>query len=165
MSNMQNFLKIKVFSMRSKLILIACLMTLALPFTAFAKAITKVVITTVEPAVGETPSLKATVPETASTEVAEVSWSGEFDGDKFIQGNNYTITVKIKVKESSVNTFSTSYPINATINGKKARVTNIGAKNISVKYTWKTLGGENPNTPQYKIKARLAELARRCSII
>lgn len=140
--------------------IIACLLTIALPLSTLAKTITKVTISIEEPTVGGLPPQTASVPETASTEVAEVSWSGEFDGDKFIQGNNYTITIKIKVKESSANTFSPSSTINATVNGKKARASYVGAKNITVKYTWKTLGGENPNTPQYKIKSQLAELAK-----
>ena len=63
------------------------------------------------------------------------------------------------MKDSSANTFSPSSTINATVNGKKARASYVGAKNITVKYTWKTLGGENPNTPQYKVKAKLTELA------
>ena len=146
--------------MKARLMIIACLLTIALPLSTLAKTITKVTISIEEPTVGGLPPQNASVPETASTEVVGVSWSGEFDGDKFIQGNNYTITIKIKVKDSSANTFSPSSTINATVNGKKARASYVGAKNITVKYTWKTLGGENPNTPQYKIKSQLAELAK-----
>lgn len=135
--------------------IIACLLAIALPLSTLAKTITKVTISIEEPTVGGLPPQNASVPETASTEVVGVSWSGEFDGDKLIQGNNYSVTIKIKVKDSSANTFSSSSPVNATVNGKKARVGYNGAKSISVKYTWKTLGGENPNTPQYKVKAKL----------
>lgn len=145
--------------MKARLMIIACLLAIVLPCATFAKTITKVTISIDEPTVGGLPPQNASVPETASTEVAEVSWSGEFDGDKFIQGNNYSVTIKIKVKDSSANTFSSSSPVNATVNGKKARVSYNGAKSITVKYTWKTLGGENPNTPQYKVKAKLTELA------
>lgn len=139
--------------------IIACLLAIVLPCATFAKTITKVTISIEEPTVGGLPPQNASVPETASTEITAVSWSGEFDGDKFIQGNNYSVTIKIKVKDSSANTFSSSSPVNATVNGKKARVSYNGAKSITVKYTWKTLGGENPNTPQYKVKAKLTELA------
>ena len=139
--------------------IIACLLAIALPLSTLAKTITKVTISIDEPTVGGLPPQNASVPETASTEITAVSWSGEFDGEKFIQGNNYSVTIKIKVKDSSANTFSSSSPVNATVNGKKARVSYNGAKSITVKYTWKTLGGENPNTPQYKVKAKLTELA------
>ncbi len=146
--------------MKTRLMIIVCLLAIVLPCATFAKTITKVTISIDEPTVGGLPPQNASVPETASTEITEVSWSGEFDGEKFIQGNNYSVTIKIKVKDSSANTFSSSSPVNATVNGKKARVSYNGAKSITVKYTWKTLGGENPNTPQYKIKSQLAELAK-----
>ena len=146
--------------MKTRLMIIVCLLAIVLPCATFAKTITKVTISIDEPTVGGLPPQNASVPETASTEITAVSWSGEFDGEKFIQGNNYTITIKIKVKDSSANTFSPTSTINATVNGKKARASYVGAKNITVKYTWKTLGGENPNTPQYKIKSQLAELAK-----
>ena len=145
--------------MKARLMIIACLLAIALPLSTLAKTITKVTISIDEPTVGGLPPQNASVPETASTEITAVSWSGEFDGEKFIQGNNYSVTIKIKVKDSSANTFSSSSPVNATVNGKKARVSYNGAKSITVKYTWKTLGGENPNTPQYKVKAKLTELA------
>ncbi len=75
---------------------------------------TKVRITAVEPAVGEKMSFKASVPETASTEVYEVHWAGEFDNERFVQGNDYTITVKLRIKASSSNNFAASSQINAT---------------------------------------------------
>lgn len=146
--------------MKTRLMIIVCLLAIVLPCATFAKTITKVTISIDEPTVGGLPPQNASVPETASTEITAVSWSGEFDGEKFIQGNNYSVTIKIKVKDSSANTFSPTSTINATVNGKKARASYVGAKNITVKYTWKTLGGENPNTPQYKIKSQLAELAK-----
>ena len=146
--------------MKTRLMIIVCLLAIVLPCATFAKTITKVTISIEEPTVGGLPPQNASVPETASTEITAVSWSGEFDGEKFIQGNNYSVTIKIKVKDSSANTFSSSSPVNATVNGKKARVSYNGAKSITVKYTWKTLGGENPNTPQYKVKAKLTELAK-----
>ena len=110
-------------------------------------------------------SFKASVPETASTEVYEVHWAGEFDNERFVQGNDYTITVKLRIKASSSNNFAASSQINATINGKKAQVTGTSdanrakEKTITVKYTWKTLGGENPNNPKTKLKTRLSALA------
>lgn len=32
---------------------------------------------------------------------------------------------------------------------------------MTVRYTWKTLGGENPNDPKYKLRTKLAEIAAR----
>ena len=52
---------------------------------------------------GEKQSFKASVPETASTEVYEVHWSGEFENGRFVQGNNYTMTVRLRIKASSSN--------------------------------------------------------------
>ena len=142
-----------------------CLLSVLFAITAAAAYVTKVTITAVEPAVGEKMSFKASVPETASTEVYEVHWAGEFDNERFVQGNDYTITVKLRIKASSSNNFAASSQINATINGKKAQVTGTSdanrakEKTITVKYTWKTLGGENPNNPKTKLKTRLSALA------
>ena len=69
--------------------------------TASAAFVTKITITAAEPVVGEKMSFKASVPETASTEVYEVHWAGEFDNERFVQGNDYTITVKLRIKASS----------------------------------------------------------------
>ena len=142
-----------------------CLSSVLFAITASAAVVTKVTITTAEPVVGEKFSFKASVPETASTEVYEVHWNGEFDNDRFVQGNDYTITVKLRIKASSSNSFAASSQINATINGKKAQVTGTSdanrtkEKTITVKYTWKTLGGENPNNPKTKLKTKLSALA------
>lgn len=143
----------------------ALLFSILFSITASAGFVTKVRITAVEPAVGEKMSFKASVPETASTEVYEVHWAGEFDNERFVQGNDYTITVKLRIKASSSNNFAASSQINATINEKKALVTGTNdvnrakARTITVKYTWKTLGGENPNNPKTKLKTRLSALA------
>lgn len=144
---------------------IASLLSLLFSVTASAAYVTKVTITTAEPKVGEKFSFKASVPETASTEICNVYWSGEFDNGKFVQGNDYTITIKLRIKASSSNIFATSSKINATVNGNKAQVTGSNDANrakestITVKYTWKTLGGENPNNPKTKLKAKLSALA------
>ncbi len=144
---------------------IASLLSLLFSVTASAAYVTKVTITTAEPKVGEKFSFKASVPETASTEICNVYWSGEFENGKFIQGNDYTITIKLRIKASSSNIFATSSKINATVNGNKAQVTGSNDVNrakestITVKYTWKTLGGENPNNPKTKLKAKLSALA------
>ena len=128
--------------------------------TAHAANVTKVVITTQEPAVGEVRSFKASVPETASTEVYEVHWSGEFENGRFVQGNSYTMTVRLRIKASSSNVFAPASKINATINGHKGKVSVVREyKAISVKYTWKELGGPNPNNPKTKLRTRLAEIA------
>jgi len=51
---------------------IASLLSLLFSVTAYAAYVTKVTITTAEPKVGEKFSFKASVPETASTEVFKV---------------------------------------------------------------------------------------------
>lgn len=148
-----------------KKLFITSLLSLLFSVTASAAYVTKVTITTAEPKVGEKFSFKASVPETASTEVCNVYWSGEFDNGKFVQGNDYTITIKLRIKASSSNIFATSSRINATVNGNRAQVTGSNDVNrakestITVKYTWKTLGGENPNNPKTKLKAKLSALA------
>lgn len=148
-----------------KKLFLTSLLSLLFSVTASAAYVTKVTITTAEPKVGEKFSFKASVPETASTEICNVYWSGEFDNGKFVQGNDYTITIKLRIKASSSNIFATSSRINATVNGNKAQVTGSNDVNrakestITVKYTWKTLGGENPNNPKTKLKAKLSALA------
>ena len=145
--------------MKRFFLLIAYVFSILFPATVYAANVTKVVITAIEPVVGEVRSFKASVPGTASTEIYEVHWSGEFENGKFVQGRDYTMTVKLRIKASSSNIFATSSKINATINGHKARITNTSQKNITVRYTWKKLGGENPNDPKYKLKTKLKELA------
>ena len=139
--------------------MVACALSLFCTFTASAAFVTKVVITVPEPTVGEKRSFKASVPETASSEVYEVHWVGESENGKFVQGNDYTISVLLRIKSSSPNKFSTSGNINATINGRKARVTSTRDREITVKYTWKTLGGEDPNNPKTKLRTKLGEIA------
>ena len=144
--------------MKRHFLVIAFILSVLFSGIISAANVTKVTITTKEPLVGEKQSFKASVPETASTEVYEVHWSGEFDNGRFVQGRDYTMTVKLRIKASSSNVFSTTSNINVTINGHKAKVTKTSEKYITVKYTWKTLGGENPDSPEYKLKARLKEL-------
>ena len=145
--------------MKNTLLLIVCLLSILFSLPTSAAFVTKVVITTPEPVVGEKHSFKARVPESASSEVYEVHWAGEFEDGKFVQGNDYTISVLLRIKSSSSNIFSTSGVINATINGRKAKVTQTKDKTITVKYTWKTLGGENPNNPKTKLRTKLAGIA------
>lgn len=145
--------------MKYKVLLLASLLSLLIASPVSAAYVTKVVITTPEPKVGEQRVFKASVPPSASTEVTDVFWGGTLDNGKFIQGNDYTITVKLRIKSSSSNVFSTSQNINVTLNGKKARISNISSKNLTVKYTWKELGGPNVNAPDYKLKMKLSQLA------
>lgn len=146
--------------MKRYFLYIICLISILVASPAFAAKVTKVVITAVEPVVGETRSFKASVPETASTEVYEVHWSGEFEDGRFVQGNDYTMTVKLRIKASSNNVFAPAPKINATINGHKGKISVIREyKAINVRYTWKELGGPNPNNPKTKLKAKLAEIA------
>lgn len=146
--------------MKRHFLLIACLLSILFSGGVSAANVTKVVITAVEPVVGEVRSFKASVPETASTEVYEVHWLGEFENGRFVQGNNYTMTVRLRIKASSSNVFAPASNINATINGHKGKVSVVREyKAISVKYTWKELGGPNPNNPKTKLRTRLAEIA------
>lgn len=146
--------------MKRHFLLIACLLSILFSGGVSAANVTKVVITAVEPVVGEVRSFKASVPETASTEVYEVHWLGEFENGRFVQGNNYTMTVRLRIKASSSNVFAPASKINATINGHKGKVSVVREyKAISVKYTWKELGGPNPNNPKTKLRTRLAEIA------
>ena len=148
--------------MMKRHILISLALILSVLFSGIISAanVTKVTITTKEPLVGEKQSFKASVPETASTEIYEVHWSGEFENGRFVQGNNYTMTVRLRIKASSSNVFAPASKINATINGHKGKVSVVREyKAISVKYTWKELGGPNPNNPKTKLRTRLAEIA------
>ena len=147
-------------TMKRYILLLACFISILVSSGASAANVTKVVITTREPMVGEKQSFQASVPETASTQVYEVHWSGEFENGRFVQGNNYTMTVRLRIKASSSNVFAPASKINATINGHKGKVSVVREyKAISVKYTWKELGGPNPNNPKTKLRTRLAEIA------
>ena len=149
--------------MKRFFLFIACFISILGSVAASAASVTKVTISIKEPVVGEKSSFKASVPETASTEITDVAWAGEFEDGRFYQGRDYTITIKLKIKSSSANIFATSSKVHVTINGHKAKITSSGEKTITVKYTWETLGGENPNDPKYKLRKRLAEIAARYS--
>ena len=146
--------------MKRFILLVGCLLSILMPLKSFSANVTKVVITAVEPVVGEVRSFKASVPETASTEVYEVHWTGEFENGRFVHGNTYTMTVKLRIKASSKNVFAPAPNINATINGHKGKVSVVREyKAINVRYTWKELGGPNPDNPKTKLRAKLAEIA------
>ena len=147
--------------MKRSVLLIACLLTMFIQLTAHAANVTKVVISTKEPAVGEVRSFEASVPETASTEIYDVKWEGDFKNERFVLGKDYTMIVGVRIKSSSSNRFSTSSNINVTINGHKAKVIEIHSDRIWVKYTWKSVGGEDPEDPRYKLKTRLNELSAK----
>ena len=134
--------------MKRSILFLIYLLSALLPITATAAKVTKVVITATEPKVGEKKSFKASVPNTASTEVYEVHWSGEFEDGKFVQGNDYTMSVLLRIKEGSSNIFGASSKINATINGVKARVTSTTKTTITVKYTWESWVAKTPTTPR-----------------
>ena len=120
--------------MKRYILLIACFISILVSLEASAANVTKVFITTREPMVGEKQSFKASVPETASTQVYEVHWFGEFENGRFVQGNDYTLTVKLRIKEGSKNVFAAASMINATINGHKGKVSVVREyKAISVK--------------------------------
>lgn len=144
--------------MKKVVLLLACMIAIFSPVATLAANVTKIVITTTEPQVGNKPSYKASVPATASTEVADVRWSGDFDNGLFVQGRSYTMTVKVRIKPGSPNRFGTQN-INVTINGHKAKVTYLCKDDITVKYTWKTLGGVNPDDPKYQLKTKLKQIA------
>ena len=83
--------------MKRYILLIACFISILVSLEASAANVTKVVITTREPMVGEKQSFQASVPATASTEIYEVLWNGEFDNGVFVQGRDYTMTVQCVV--------------------------------------------------------------------
>jgi len=141
-------------------LLLSCVMLLGLfATTASAAKVTKVQLTMEEPAVGAKRSFKATLPSTASTEVVSVSWQASGGESGFHQGYDYTVTIKVKIKDSSSNTFGASSKINATINGKPAEVVERFDKEIRVRYTWKQLGGAPPiETPESTLKAQVQAL-------
>ena len=70
--------------MKRYILLVACFISILVSLGASAANVTKVVITTREPIVGEKQSFQASVPETASTQVYEVHWSGEFENGRFV---------------------------------------------------------------------------------
>ena len=92
--------------MKRHFLLIASILSVLFSGIVSAANVTKVTITTKEPQGEEKQSFKASVPETASTEVYEVHWSGEFENGRFVQGNNYTMTVRLRIKASSSNVFA-----------------------------------------------------------
>ena len=142
------------------ILLICCLLASFFVMPVSAAKVTKIQITIEEPVVGGSKSFKATVPATASTEVTSVSWTASPSGKTgFQQGEDYTVTIKLKIKDSSSNVFGDASAINATVNGKAAKVSGRSNKQVTVKYTWECLGGPAPDTPESLLKNKLASLA------
>lgn len=123
--------------------------------------VNKVVITITEPKVGASPDFKATVSKNASTTITSTTWQGDLtpSNSKFTQGSDYTAVFTIRIKSSVSRTFDGLNKINATVNGKKAKVTSGGDKEIKVEYTWTKVGGEALDTPETELKEKLDKLA------
>ncbi len=141
-------------------LLCLCMVLPLLTIGASAAKVNRVSLTITEPVVGASADFKPTLPSTASTEVAGVSWSNmDASNPVFQQGQDYTVTIKVKIKSGSSNTFGAFNSINATVNGKTATVTTGTSTGITVKYTWKAVGGAAPATPESTLKAQLDTLA------
>ena len=85
-----------------RLLFLVCLLCVFSHSSVFAAFVTKVVITIPEPAVGEKQTFKANVPQTASAEIYEVHWHGELENGKFVKGNDYTISVLLRIKSGGL---------------------------------------------------------------
>lgn len=141
-------------------ILLCLCMVMALLPTALAANVTIVRLTITEPKVGASADFHPTLPSTASTEVSGVSWSNMDSANPvFQQGQDYTVTIKVKIKAGSSNTFGNFNAIKATVNGKEAKVTSGTNQGITVKYTWTSVGGAAPATAESTLKEKLNTLA------
>ena len=109
---------------------------------------------------GEKYISKASVPSGSGIEVASVSWYGNFKENQFLKGEDYTVAIKVRIPEGSTNLFTTSGKLNITINGKApTKITSYGDRSITFRYKWEQLGGPDVDSPDYKLKTRLAQLA------
>ena len=141
-------------------LLCLCMVMALLPTAALAANVTLVRLTITEPEVGASADFHPTLPSTASTEVDSVSWSNmDPSNPVFQQGQDYTVTIKVKLKSGSSNTFGAFNSIKATVNGKEAKVTSGTNVGITVKYTWTSVGGAAPATPESALKDKLGTLA------
>ena len=108
------------------LCLILCLCMVTSLFTMSISAadyVNKITVSVYTPAAGFKPQ-DATTSETASCEVRDTQWSGDFDANGcFISGKTYTITVTLGMKDGVDRYFQRSDKAsNYTINGKNAEV-------------------------------------------
>ena len=125
-----------------------------------AHYISRVDVSIKEPAVGEKCSSKASVPSGSGVVVSSVSWSGALKEGKFCRGENYTVTIKVKIPEGSLQVFATSGKISITLNGKApTKVTTYDDRIIVFKQTWEQLGGPDVDAPDYQLKLKLKQLA------
>lgn len=145
--------------MKRHFLLLAFLVSILLPITAYAEFVYQITITTQEPKVGDKPSLEASVAQYQKMHVADVNWTGEFEDGRFVQGRNYEVAVKVQINENSNYTFAKPSQSVITINGRKGQVTASGEKRMTIRYKWKELGGPNPDLPENKLKASLKKVA------
>jgi hypothetical protein len=121
--------------------------------------ISELPITIKEPNVGEKYSSTAKLSSCTGAEIESVKWYGNFNGGKFVIANDYTVAIKVKVATGSSRVFATSGKMNITINGKKPKSVTYSERSLTIKYTWKQVGGPDVDAPDYKLKTKLAQLA------
>ena len=80
-------------------ILCLCMLLSILPANVFAANITIFNVTVKEPKTGEELSYEASVPETASTYVAKVEWTGELDASGKVTYGEYEVRVTVRIKD------------------------------------------------------------------
>ena len=127
-----------------------CTIVALIPTSAFATSLISIIRPTVTaPVVGQKPSYSATLPSTASTEVKNVTWSGELDSSGcFKAGVSYTVRITVAVQDGQDKIISTTASKNILVNGKQAKLESVSSnqKQAVVAYTFPTLGSSSSTT-------------------
>jgi len=117
-------MKIRVLSMLLCICMLAGMISVT---TNAATAVTKFTITMDKPSIGGMPADTASVPETESTYVKDVSWKGKFDSrGRFVKGQAYIVSITVGIKDGQDKYIQKSGS-SATINGEKATVSSVSA--------------------------------------
>ena len=121
----------KIISM----IICVCMLVSMCTFVASAAGVSigVVRISMTEPKAGGQKPMDAKVPETASSVVTNVSWTGNFDANGcFVGGNEYTVFVEVGVKDPASEFKDANKLTTLTLNEQNAKLYSRGADNKSI---------------------------------
>ena len=91
-----------------------------------ATVLTVYKVTIDEPQIGQPLPKNATLPSTASTYVTNVEWKGNLDENgNAMEGEEYTVYVTVRVKDSEKSKYIVESKGNPTVNGKGAGLKNV----------------------------------------
>ncbi|MBO7318674.1 MAG: S-layer homology domain-containing protein [Clostridia bacterium] len=148
----------KILSIALTVCMIVSIFT-AIPVSA-RTYLTEYDITIDAPKAGEPLPTNASMPESASTYVTNVEWSGTLDENGNAKaGEKYTVKITVRVKDSASDTFMMKSQGKPTVNGNSAKLTEVSKdfKEGIIQYAFGSGKGTASSAVQSSDKPKLSE--------